>query len=132
MKSEILLKDFKEVKCLSIMQGKMNKLHIFTICIIIGYTIAAPVTETPTNQLREIDTITEDNPGLVPGDEEETYHPREIIFEIVEARDAAQTKDVLIIDEIDDMEVAETHLFRPLFRYRAQLEKRERLRKSRY
>ncbi|XP_037046981.1 uncharacterized protein LOC119081844 [Bradysia coprophila] len=113
------------------MRGKMSKLHIYTICIIIGYTIAAPVSETPTNQLREIRTITEDNPGLVPGDEEESYFPREFIFEIVETKDAAQTKDVFVIDEIvdddDDMEVAETHLFRPLFRYRAQLEKRKRI-----
>ncbi|KAG4073677.1 hypothetical protein HA402_000901 [Bradysia odoriphaga] len=118
----------------------MSKLHIYTICIIIGYTIAAPVSETSTNQLREIGTITEDNPGLVPGDEEESYYPREFIFEIVETKDAAQTKDVFVIDEIveapisddDDMELAETHLFRPLFRYRAQLEKRKRITKRRY
>lgn len=72
-------------------------------------------------------------------DEEKIHRPREIIFEIIETKDAAQTKDVLVVDEIvdasvfdnDDLELAETHIFRPLFRYRAQLEKRERFRQSR-
>ncbi len=117
------------------------QLHIYTICMIIGYTIAAPVGELPENQLPDIVTTTKDNPGPPSTYETEIYRPREIIFEIIETKDAARTKDVLVIDEIideplvfdnnDDMEVAETHLFRPLFRYRAQLEKRERLRQSR-
>lgn len=114
------------------------QLHIYYICLIIGYTIAAPSFEKPENQFTEI-AITEEIPELVSRDEEIIHHPREIIFEIIETKDDAQTKDVLVVDEIvdasvfenDDLELAETHLFRPLFRYRAQIEKRERLSKSR-
>lgn len=105
--------------------------------------MAAPVFETLDNgELREIDTIGEDSPELTltARDEEKDHRPREIIFEIIETKDAAQMKDVLVIDEIvdasvfdnDDMELAETHIFRPLFRYRAQLEKRQRLGHARY
>lgn len=123
------------------------QLQIYIICIyIIGCTVAVPVNEELYHPSREIVTITEDNPvtitednpGLASRDVEKIYRPREIIFEIIETKDAAQRKDVLVIDEIvdapafdnDDMELAETHLFRPLFRYRAQLERRQRLQQS--
>lgn len=56
----------------------------------------------------------------------------------VEPSNNAELNDVLVIDEylvkvrddesIDDMELAaSSHIFRPLFRYRAQIEKRHRL-----
>ncbi|KAJ6642996.1 hypothetical protein Bhyg_07952 [Pseudolycoriella hygida] len=107
----------------------MNKLHIYITFVIIGYTAGAP----PENELREIITIVEDNPGFVSRDEQQKSDQRKIIFEIIQTKDAAHIKNALHIDEIadDDMDLAETHIFRPLFRYRAQLEKRERLRQSR-
>jgi len=118
----------------------MNKLRIIIICTVIGATIAAPFVRKPERQLREIDIEPEANTGLVKRDEQNHNYPHEIILEIIsETTDAAQTKDVLVIDEIlgkeevfnnDDMEVAETHIFRPLFRYRAQLERRQRVKKN--
>lgn len=68
-------------------------------------------------------------------DNKNRNYPQDIVYEIIpEIKDAAERNDVLVIEEIggdeDDMDLAETHIFRPLFRYRAQLERRERLRKS--
>lgn len=111
------------------------QLHIYIICIIIGQTIALPYFRRHERQRREIDILTDGNTGLVSRDEENGNNPEGIVLAIItETNDAAQTRDVLVVDErdigYDDMEVAETHIFRPLFRYRAQLEKRQRVRKS--
>lgn len=88
---------------------------------------------------REIDVLIDQNTGQTSSDESNIDHSQKVVVGILpNVENEAQTNDVLVIDEIDgkerdleddvnDMEVAETHVFRPMFRYRVQLEQRRKV-----